>query len=247
MHLPAVAAPLAAIASATALAVAATAAAAWLIGAPIACAADATPGPLWDAEPTPPDRRWSETYYPVAHGAVRPRRPMPGETPEQAEQLDRAWEEGIHTYLRRVSHMVAGMNLDDEAERARHCAAMAALVHADFQHIEGRRRGFVLRTKPQLEAGCAARAFRMSGFYAYTISAVAVSPDLVQLLVCYAHDQVGDPLVRGDGRRFPNGREQIPRTAVETMTRGPDGVMRIRLHVAQDSDSVLVREGCARL
>ena len=75
-------------------------------------------GPLWSAEPTAPDLFWSETYYPVGQDAVQPRIPFVDESPEEAAALDAAWEAGIRTYLRRVSHMVAGMNLPDEALRA---------------------------------------------------------------------------------------------------------------------------------
>jgi hypothetical protein len=204
----------------------------------------ATPGPLWDAEGTPPDPKWSETYYPVAQGAVMPRTPLADERPSQTAELDRAWEAGIRTYLRRVSHMVAGMNLPDQDERMRECGKMAALVHDNFDHTEGRRRGHAFRSKSQLVRACHARAFLLSGFYALSIRAVAVSDRLVQVRTCYYHDQYNDPLVTGGGHVLPNGRQAIPRVSVETVQRQPNGEWQIILHVALDSDEEMIRRGC---
>jgi hypothetical protein len=206
----------------------------------------AEPGPRW-AEPTSLDLDWSEKFYPVDQGAVVPRARRAGETEQETQQLDAAWETAIRAYLRRVDNMVAGMNLEDEAARMRHCEIMANYMDDDFQHIEGRRRGFVIRTKPQVIQACANRAFRLSGFRAKKIHATVVSPDLVQVVVCYDHDQYNDPLVKGDGVILPNGRESIPRTAVETITTRPGHPARIRLHVAQDADTTLITKGCGAL
>lgn len=211
----------------------------------------APPGPLWNAEPSPPDPQWSETYYPVAQNAVRPRTPFPGETRAEARALDRAWEGGIRTYLRRVSHMVGGMNIADEHTRQRECAAMGRLLDARFIHREGRRGraadgsgGFAQRTKSELLRACDRRAFRLDGFYALHIRAIAFSPNLVQVTTCYYHDQWNDPLVVGGGHVLPNGRQAIPRISVETLVRKPGRWMQIAMHVALDSDEAMIRGGC---
>lgn len=218
-----------------------------LAGIPASAVADPdrAPGPLWDAEAEPADPVDSFTYYPVAKGSMSPCRHAGKPTADAA--LVAACKAGDDTYRRRVHHMVAGMNLPDDAARAKHCAMMAKLVHDDFQHIEGRRRGFAVRGKADLEKACADRAFRLSGFFALKRIATAITPDVVQLVVCYEHDQYNDPLVKGDGHILKNGREAIPRTAVETIARDDDGNWRIRLHVAQDADSRLIREGCGTL
>ena len=206
---------------------------------------DRAPGPLWNAEAQPADPAESFTYYPVAKGSMSPCRHA-GKTTEDPA-LVAACKAGDDTYRRRVHHMVAGMNLADDDERMDHCRKMAALVHGDFQHIEGRRRGFAVRGKADLEKACGNRAFRLSGFYGLKRIATAITPDVVQVVTCYYHDQSNDPLVKGDGHILPNGREAIPRTAVETIARDDDGKWRIRLHVAQDADSRLIREGCGAL
>lgn len=207
---------------------------------------DREPGPLWGAEmPRKADAVDSYTFYPVAIDSMKACRHAGKPTEDPA--LLEACRAGDDTYRRRVHHMVAGMNLPDDTERMAHCRKMAALVHDDFQHIEGRRRGFAIRSKPDLERACANRAFRLSGFYGLTRIATAISPEAVQVVVCYSHDQFNDPLVKGDGHILPNGREAIPRVVVETLQKDSDGQWRIRLHVALDADSKLIREGCGAL
>jgi hypothetical protein len=130
---------------------------------------------------------------------------------------------------------------------------MADLVSPRFLHTEGRRNrtqdgrgGFALRTAPQLVQACKNRAFKLDGFYALTIRAIAVSARLVQVTTCYYHDQYNDPLVTGGGRILPtNGRQAIPRVSVETVELQPDNKWRIAVHVALDSDEKLIREGCS--
>jgi hypothetical protein len=179
---------------------------------------------------------------------VVPRVPGESETPEEAAALDAAWEAGIRTYLRRVSHMGLGMNLPDNAERMRHCAAMGELVHANFVHTEGRRLGFRRRTKPQLMQACADRAFRFRGFVAMRIIAEVISRDVVQVLTCYYHDQDNDDTVKAGLiaplRILPNGEYAVPRESIETITTGPDGVPRIARHIALDSDNTMITKGC---
>lgn len=207
---------------------------------------DRQPGPLWDAETERrTDPAASYTFYPVAVDSMKACRHAGKPTDEPA--LLEACRSGDDIYRRRVHHMVAGMNLPDDAERMAHCQKMSALVHDDFQHIEGRRRGFAIRGKPELERACANRAFRLSGFYGLARIPTAISPDLVQVVTCYYTNQHGDPLVKGGGRVLSDGREAVPRVAIETLQKDSDGQWRIRLHVALDSDETLIREGCGVL
>lgn len=218
-----------------------------IIAAPGAQAADADrqPTPFWSMGSKPADPSRSYAFYPVAEGAIRPCLHAGRATSDP--ELVAACAAGDATYRRRVHHMVAGMNMDAEAERRAHCAQMLSFVHQDFQHIEGRRAGFRVRSKPDLARACEGRAFRLSGFFGEAVQATAIDANEVQVLTCYFHDQTGDPGVKGDGHILTNGREAIPRLAVETIRRDPDGAWRIRLHIALDADSRMVRDGCGAL
>ena len=205
------------------------------------------PGPIWGAIPGQEvDREWSRTYYAVAKGAVRPRERDMGETQDDRADRDTAWQSGITLYLMRVHHMVGCMNLPDGAERDMHCAMMRLTLHPDFEHWEGRRAGFRVRGKEDLIRAGQDRAFRLSGFYALVVKARVVSSDVVQVFVCYFHDEQ-NPEVKGDGWILPSGREAIPRTAVETVTRDLSGQWRIKHHIAMDGDTMLITKGCAGL
>lgn len=214
---------------------------------------EAMPREVWTAIPGfDSDPHWSEDYYAVARGAVRPRMRLWQESAEETAALDRAWEIGIRTYLRRVSATMGGMNHPDPATRAAYCQQMSQLVHRHFVHTEGRRElgedrsgGFVFRTKPQLEAACQNRAFRLTGFALYSVSAwVMEDRRTVVVEACYVHNQFNDPKVRGVEQVRMNGRPVVPRIANETITLTPEGAGVIQKHWAVDSDLALVTGGC---
>lgn len=215
--------------------------------------AEALPREVWTAIPGfDSDPQWSEDYYAVARGAVRSRMRLWQESADETAALDKAWEIGIRTYLRRVSATMGGMNHPDPAQRAAYCQQMSQLVHRHFVHTEGRRElgedrtgGFVFRTKPQLEAACQNRAFRLTGFALYAVSAwVMEDRRTVVVEACYVHNQFNDPKVRGVDQVRMNGRPVVPRIANETITLTSDGAGVIQKHWAVDSDLALVTGGC---
>lgn len=220
--------------------------------APVAHA-EAMPREVWTAIPGfESDAQWSEDYYAVMKGAVRPRMRLWQENATETAELDKAWEIGIRTYLRRVSATMGGMNHPDAAQRAAYCKQMSQLVHQHFVHTEGRREigedrtgGFVFRTKPQLEAACANRAFRLTGFALYAVSAwVMEDRSTVVVEACYVHNQFNDPKVRGVEQVRMNGRPVVPRIANETIKVAANGTGVIEKHWAVDSDLALVTGGC---
>jgi hypothetical protein len=221
--------------------------------APPVVHAEAMPREVWTAIPGfESDAQWSEDYYAVLKGAVRPRMRLWQESTEETAALDKAWEIGIRTYLRRVSATMGGMNHPDTAQRAAYCKQMSTLVHKHFVHTEGRRElgedrtgGFVFRTKPQLEAACQNRAFRLTGFALYAVSAwVMEDRSTVVVEACYVHNQFNDPKVRGVEQVKMNGRPVVPRIANETIKVAANGTGVIEKHWAVDSDLALVTGGC---
>lgn len=215
--------------------------------------ADAAPREVWTAIPGfEADPHWSEDFYAVRGGAVRARMALWSETAEEKATLDAAWEAGIRTYLRRVSATMGGMNHPDAAARDRLCTELPSYLHQHFIHTEGRRDigedragGFVFRTRDQLLQACRNRAFRLTGFALYAVSAwVMADRRTVVVEACYVHNQFNDPRVRGvDGVKM-NGRPVVPRIANETISIGSDGRAVIEKHWAVDSDLALVLGGC---
>ena len=215
--------------------------------------ADAVPREVWTAIPGfEADPHWSEDFYAVRRGAVRPRMALWSETAEEKAALDAAWEAGIRTYLRRVSATMGGMNHPDATARERLCAELPGYLHPHFIHTEGRRDigedrsgGFVFRTRDQLVQACRNRAFRLTGFALYAVSGwVMADRRTVVVEACYVHNQFNDPRVRGvDGVKM-NGRPVVPRIANETISIGADGRAVIEKHWAVDSDLALVLGGC---
>ncbi len=215
--------------------------------------ADAAPKEVWTAIPGfESDPAWSEDFYAVRRGAVRPRMKLWEETPADTAALDAAWEKGIRTYLRRVSATMGGMNHPDAAARTALCEKLPSYLHDHFIHTEGRRDigedrtgGFVFRTKPQLVQACRNRAFRLTGFALYAVSAwVMADRRTVVVEACYVHNQFNDPKVRGVDQVQMNGRPVVPRIANETISIGADGTPLIEKHWAVDSNLALVLGGC---
>jgi hypothetical protein len=215
--------------------------------------ADAAPREVWTAIPGfDADPHWSEDFYAVRRGAVRPRMALWSETTEEKAALDAAWEAGIRTYLRRVSATMGGMNHPDAAARDRLCAELPGYLHPHFIHTEGRRDigedragGFVFRTRDQLLQACRNRAFRLTGFALYAVSGwVMADRRTIVVEACYVHNQFNDPRVRGVDTLRMNGRPVVPRIANETISIGADGRAVIEKHWAVDSDLALVLGGC---
>jgi len=215
--------------------------------------ADAAPREVWTAIPGfEADPHWSEDFYAVRRGAVRPRMALWSETAQEKAALDAAWEAGIRTYLRRVSATMGGMNHPDAAARERLCTDLPGYLHPHFIHTEGRRDigedrsgGFVFRTRDQLVQACRNRAFRLTGFALYAVSGwVMADRRTVVVEACYVHNQFNDPRVRGVDAVKMNGRPVVPRIANETISIGADGRAVIEKHWAVDSDLALVIGGC---
>lgn len=186
------------------------------------------PGAVWTSVPgVAADPDWSEDYFAVAQGAVFPRRPTLPETPAEARLLDAAWEAGIRTYLRRVSHTMGAFNHPDPVQRAAHRLNLAPLLHDGFEHTEGRGRrdgkgGFVYRTKPELLAAVQRveqdpmAGFKLTGFFAFGVRARVLGRTVV-VRAAYCHNQYNDPAVERTDAILMAGLPVRPRLSQETI------------------------------
>jgi len=178
----------------------------------------------------------------VLSNAIQPRVPAEGESRAQRRYRDRLVNAAIYSDVARLHHMLEGLKAKKEGRDPKpHCDAMMSYLDEGFTHIEGIEEA-PLRTTQQLHGVCMnENQWVITMWEMSCIQPTVLDDRTVHLTVRYWQNQsdyTGHPEHKQHPRYLDLPEDQrpffVPRIAVRTLVRTPEGRMVIARHSAFD-------------